>query len=371
MARNNVLRLKYWLVKALVGAIVLSSLFNLLLPASAQGAQINDRKLTLSTSKQNATGVTYTFVFTIPSTNVLKSFKADICDAPTGACTAPTGFTGASATNVQPVGLGDASGWTTTDSTAGALRLNKTTNAAAPANTTQGVTVTFSSVHNPNTTNTTFYARLATFTAADYATGPVDSGVIAVSTANQITINAYVPETLTLCVYQAASGSPACPSNVTSTTVDLGTLSISSAKTGTSIVECSSNANGGYAITYSGDTLKQGARSIAAIGGTATTSSPGTEQFGFNAVANTSPSVGADPTGTAPIGRAIAPHATANNFAFDTASLTTPIAFADSGSTPGPTNKTTWTLSWLANIQGVTAAGNYTTTVTFVATATF
>jgi hypothetical protein len=341
------------------------------MPEAARGAQINDRKLTLSTSKQNATPVTYTFVFTLPSTSVLKSFKADICDAPTGSCTAPTSFSGASATNVQPTGLGDAAGWTTADSSAGALRLNKTTNAAAPANTTQGVTITFSSVHNPNTTNTTFYARLATFTGADYSTGPVDSGVIAVSTANQITINAYVPETLTLCVYQAASGSPACPSNITSNTVDLGTLSTTVAKTGTSFVECSSNAQSGYAVTYSGDTLKQGGRSIAAIGTTATTSSPGNEQFGFNAVANTSTSVGADPTGSAPIGRAVAPYATANNFAFDTASVTTPASFADSGATPGPTNKTIWTLSWLANIQGVTAAGNYSTTITFVATATF
>jgi len=364
-------KLKQWLSKVLIGCLTLSTVIVSLIPAGASGAQINDRKLTLSTSKQNATGVTYTFVFTIPSTSVLQSAKADICDSPTGTCNAPTGFTGASATNVQPTGLGAASGWTTADSTAGALRLKDSSNATAPSNTTQGVTLTFSSVHNPNTTNTTFYARVATFTGSDYATGPVDSGVIAVSTANQITINAYVPETLTFCVYQAASGSPACPSNITSTTVDFGTLSTSVVKTGTSIVECSSNATEGYAITYSGDTLKQGARSIAAIGSTATTSTPGSEQFGFNAVANTSPSVGADPTGTAPIGRAVSPFATANNFAFDTASVTTPANFADSGSTPGPTNKTTWTLSWIANIQGITAAGNYSTTVTFVATATF
>ncbi|HSX47975.1 MAG TPA: hypothetical protein VLF41_00490 [Candidatus Nanoarchaeia archaeon] len=355
-----------------------------LLPASASAVGvITQRSVTLSNSAVGSVtagqGVTYTAVFNLASMSTpVKSVKIEVCDVadPSQSCVNPTGFAITSASNLasQPTGLGSATGWTGASTTSNPYAF-KATHATNATNPTNPVTIVFNSVTNPTTTNQAFYLRIHTFSDSAYTT-EIDKGVVAVSTANQLTLHAYVPETLTFCIYQAASASPACPSNITSNTVDFGTLSVNTVKTGNSFVECSSNATNGYQITYSGATLTQGIRTIAAAGSTAVASSPGSEQFGFNAVANTTPAIGANPTGTAPIGRAISAadggqYATPDSFAFDTASVTTPVAFADSGNPATPTNKTIWTLSWIANIAGITAAGDYTTTITFVATANF
>lgn len=354
--------------------------------ASAVGV-ITQRSVTLSSSAVGTVtagqGVTYTAVFNVATTGTpVKSVKIEVCDVadPSQACVNPTGFAITSSSNLasQPTGLGSATGWTGASTTSNPYAF-KATHATNATNPTNPVTIVFNSVTNPSTTNQAFYLRIHTYSDSAYTT-ELDKGVVAVSTANQLTLHAYVPETLTFCVYQAASGSPACPSNITSNNVDFGTLSVNTVKTGTSFVECSSNATNGYQITYSGATLTQGIRTIAAAGSSEVASSPGSEQFGFNAVANTTatstPAIGANPTGTAPIGRTIAAvdgghYATPDSFAFDTGSVTTPVPFADSGNPATPTNKTIWTLSWIANIAGITAAGDYTTTITFVATANF
>lgn len=151
--------------------------------------------------------------------------------------------------------------------------------------------------------------------------------------------------------------------SVGATSVALGTLSSSAVSSASHTMTVDTNSTHGFTITVSGNTLTKVGATIDAIGAIAAASNPGTEQFGINLVANTSPSVGADPSGTAPIGSAASNYDTANQFAYNSggtvASATTDI------------NTTTYTVSYMANITALTQAGLYSTTLTYAATANF
>src|SRR3989338_1483613 len=209
-------------VNLLLGLVlVLPTFFVLLLPSTASAAQITSRKLTLSTSSaaSGAATTTYTFNFTVPSATVLQSFEAEVCTTASGSCTTPTGFSNSSSTlSSQPTNLGDAAGWTVSTVTAGKLRLKKTGNAAAP---TGAQTVAFGNVQNPTTTNTTFYARIATYSDDAWATG-VDTGVVAASTATAIDLTATVDETLTFCTGTSGITTSSC-AGATGSSVNFGT----------------------------------------------------------------------------------------------------------------------------------------------------
>lgn len=146
---------------------------------------------------------------------------------------------------------------------------------------------------------------------------------------------------------------------IADTSVDLGTLSSDSVSSDSHTMVVDTNATNGFSVTVSGSTLTSGSDTITAIGATAAASSAGSEQFGINLVANTSPSVGANPSGTTP-GSAANQYKTANLFAFNSgdtvASSTTNIT------------ETTFTVSYIANIASDTEAGSYSTTLTYSAT---
>ena len=151
--------------------------------------------------------------------------------------------------------------------------------------------------------------------------------------------------------------------SVGSSSVDLGALSNLSVKTASHTLIVDSNAVNGFTITLSGATLAKGTDDINAIGATAASSTPGTEQFGINLAANTSPSVGVAASGSSPIAAVAGQYALANSFAFASGNT---VASASSD-----INATTFTVSYLANIGSGTVFGTYTTILTYAATANF
>ncbi|MEO5628094.1 MAG: hypothetical protein ABIQ89_04390 [Candidatus Saccharimonadales bacterium] len=313
------------------------------LTGTASAAQITTRKLTVGSSVPSAV-TTYTLNFALPSATVLQSFQAQICTTPSGACTTPSGFVNSASTlPSQPTTLGDASGWTVNTSTAGSLRLKKTGNAAARGGTS---TVVFGNVTNPSAANSTFYARMTSF-SDDAWTTAVDTGTTAASTAGQITVTAAVDENLSFTLAAA--------------TVALGTLTSGTTGSGTSTMSASTNAANGYAITVAGGTLTSGANTIAALAAN-TASTQGTAQFGINLMANTTPSVGTAVSG-AGTGAPATNYNTANSFRFGTGETVASAAAAS--------NSNTYTVSYIANIPGNQAAGAYSTALTYIATATF
>ena len=331
------------LVKQIVYGFFAVALLLLYYPNAASAAQITLRKVTIGSSLASAS-TTYAFTFTVPSVTVIKSASFAACTTASGACTPATGFSASSSTlTSQPTNLGDAAGWTVDVGTAGELRLKKTGNVAAP---TGAQTVGFSAVTNPSATNSTFFMRIATFSDDAYTTG-IDTGVVAASTAGQITVTAAVDETLTFTLATA--------------TVALGTLTTGTTGSGISSMTVATNASTGYSVTYSGTTLTAPGDTITALG-TPAASSMNNKQFGINLMANATPAIGSNVTGTGS-GAPATGYEVADLFKFASGDTV--------ASASVPTNSNTYTVSYIANINGMTKPGAYSTVLTYIATANF
>jgi hypothetical protein len=351
--RENLKRL--WIYRAAVAVIVA----NLLVPLNAAAAgQLTSRKLTLGSSASN-TSTTWAFTFSVTETTALNGLTFQVCSTASGACSAPGSWTNAGSAFDSLTYNGSAqTGWAL-DNAAGYLRIK---NNASTQSVSSPVVATFNTVTNPTLANgTTFFVRVLTYSGDDY-TSQVDNGVVTAAIVNQITVTANVDETLSFCVYTGAN----CGEG--GATVALGSLTASLTGSGTSKMDVATNGSGGYNVTYTGTTLTgPGATTIAAMGtqsqnGAAATSSQGTSQFGLNLRDNATPNVGADVSGSG-TGAYGTNYGTADSFRHFTGDS---IATASA-----PTDSNTFTVSYIANISGSQAAGSYTTTLTYICTATY
>lgn len=352
---TRVIKTKLGLVRTIVLTLALT-IFPITMVTPVAAAQITNRKVTLGNSAPSPTTTSYTFNFTVPTTGtIIKSASFTACTTASGGCIAVTGFSNTGVTITQPTNLGDASGWTVDNATAGSLRLNKSGNATTP---TGSQTVVFNGVTNPSTTNTTFFLRMVTYSDATYST-PVDSGVVAASTATQLQVSLTVDEALTFCTGTSITGTNCA--TATGSTVNLGTGSTTSTATGTSILAASTNGSGGYSITVSGATLTSASNTITALSAGAP-SSVGVSQFGLNLAANTTPLVGTAVSGSG-TAAATANYLVANTFRYGSGEQIASVG--------GATDANTFTVSYIANVNGLTPTGSYTTILTFAATPNF
>lgn len=349
---------KLALIRAIVIAIVISALpvMNI---SKVSAAPIMGRSIGLSSSVGNATGVTYTFgSLALPTTTAVKSVEIKFCVAlpPTG-CVTPTGFASTASTLAsQPSGLGSATGWTNDASVPGSLRIINGTNATVSSG---AVSIVWNSVHNPTATNTSFYGIVTTYSAVNF-TGLLDTGTVALSTSTTIQVALTVDETLTFCTGTSITGQDC--GTISGSVVNLGVGSTTVTAKGTSVLAASTNGSTGYSITVSGTTLMSGTNSIDALA-TGGASATNTKQFGLNlAVANTTPVVGAAKTGSG-TAAAAANYNINDTFRFATGESIAAVA--------GPTNANTFTVGYIANIDGLTPTGAYTTNLTYTATANF
>lgn len=176
--------------------------------------------------------------------------------------------------------------------------------------------------------------------------------------------------------YKAYSGfltpnEPFLEFGIDTSTVNLGTLDTGSTKTGTAGFHVRTYVDSGYTVqTMSQPPTSTGPyphtlMAMSSLG----SSSTGTEQFGINLVANTSPAT----FGTNPVpfpdssfanGQAATGYNTANQYKYH---LGDTIA-GSSGNGWGLTN---YTISYIANISIVTPAGSYTMVHDLVVVATY
>jgi hypothetical protein len=354
------LRARQFTSLLLVSLLTLVSLL-VVNPSAVQAAQITNRKFTLSDSAGAAASVSYTFNSSaLPTTaTAVQSLDAQVCDAASGTCNPVSGFTSGSSTLAsQPSGLGCASGWTNSTASTGKLRITATC-ASTPSG---AVTVQWNGVHNPTAVNTTFYLRVTTYSDTAWTT-PLDTGVVAASTSQAISLSGTMDESLVFCTGTSITGTNC--GTVAGTSVAFGTFSSTSTKSGTSVMAASTNGVSGYSITINGSTLTcgtcSGTPTIAALS-SQTASSIGSAQFGANLKANTTPSVGANVSGSGS-GTATANYGTADQFRFVTGDSVASAAAA--------TNANTFTASYIVNVPGSQAAGTYTATMTYICTATF
>ena len=336
-------------------------------PVSVYAGQVTNRKMTISNSAGGASGVSYTFTSdALPTSGTaIKSVDFQVCDTASGSCTHSGNASGFSATSStlasQPSGVGAGSGWSVDATSQYDLRVKNASNSTNPSG---SVSIQWDSVTNPTAQNATFYLRMTTYTGSDFSTGPTDSGTVAVSTAQAITLTGTMDENLVFCVGTSITGTNC--GTISGTSINLGTFSSSTATTATSVMAAGSNAVSGYAITVNGSTLTcslcAGTPTIAALT-TQTASSTGNPQFGLNLKANTSPaSFGADPSGDAG-GTASSNYGTQNQYRFVTGDTV--------ASSAGGTNNTAFTSSYIVNVPTKQAAGSYSTTLTYIATANY
>jgi len=323
----------------------------------ASAAQITGRSVTLSNSVGGATGVTYTLsTAALPTTTAVKSMQILMCTTATGSSCTPSGFSSSSSViGAQPTGMGATTGWTANTATSGSLRLVNASNATASSG---AVTASWTGVANPTATNTTFYGIITTYSDAAWTT-PIDTGTVALSTATQIQVALSVSEALTFCAGTSITGQNC--GTISGSTVNLGNGSTVATASGTSVLGASTNAGSGYSITVNGATLTSGANTITALASGAA-SSVGTKQFGMNLVSNTTPSVGAAVSGTG-TGAAATNYNSANTFRFGTGETVATVGV--------PSNANTYTVSYIANVDGVTPPGSYTSNLTYIATANY
>jgi hypothetical protein len=332
------------LLRVVVLAMVLA-------PLSASAAGLSPRSVQVGSSGQGV-ATSYTVNVTTATTANIGSIKFELCAAPTGACSVPAGVITTSATLTSQSG---AVGFAMVNVTNGAPYI---TRVAANVNTGMALSYTLGAINNPSAANTSYYVRISTYTGSDGATGLTDNGTVALSTAQPVQLTGVTPEILVFCVGTSIGAD--CTS-VAGTTIDFGDFSPVVTRSGTSVMQAQTNAANGYSITVNGTTLSSGVNTIPALAAQAA-SSIGTSQFGLNLRANATPAVGTDPTG-AGSGAFSGTYGTANSYRFVTGD-----GVAQAGV---PTNANTYTSSYIVNIGGAQAAGVYTSTMTYICTASF
>lgn len=179
--------------------------------------------------------------------------------------------------------------------------------------------------------------------------------------------------------YQAYSGfltpnEPFLELQIDTTTVDLGVLDTSTARTGTAQFHVRAYIDSGYTVqtlsqppSYTSGTQTHTLKAMTSLGGSAA----GTEQFGINLVHNTSPAnfgtnPSPQPNGTFATGVAAAGYSTTNQYKYNAGDT---IAQTPAGSSGW--GLTSYTISYIANSGAFTPAGSYTMVHDLAVIATF
>ena len=193
------------------------------------------------------------------------------------------------------------------------------------------------------------------------ATGPqIDVGSITGQVTNSIHLETQVPPMLIFCLAQQVQDN--CTGTDDTFFKDMGELTSTNTVTAQSQMAVGTNASGGFAITANGDPPSAGTASIDEMD-TPGPSRPGTNQFGINLVANTSPAIGVDPEG--PFANAIPSpdYGTADVYKYKSGDL---VAYS-----PNVSLMRKFTVSYILNASPSLKPGVYSTTITFVASGRF
>lgn len=160
---------------------------------------------------------------------------------------------------------------------------------------------------------------------------------------------------------------------VNTSSVDLGVLTTTSTGTGSATFYVRTYLSGTYSVvTLSSPPTSEGGAVLAAKSAQGT-SQQGTEEFGINLRANTAPaSFGANPVNipdnTFADGQAAAGYDTVDNFKY---AIGDTIARSQATAGNQAVGQTNYTISYIANVSGITPAGSYTMLHDLMAVATY
>lgn len=320
----------------------------------SSAATLQNRSLQLTDSKQG-NQAEHTFLFDLVTPGTIGSIRFQFCsdtplvDMP---CTQPTGLdvSGASITNQSgQIGF-------SIDASTDANNIILTRPAAAAA--AGPVSYSFDPVQNPDTPGS-YYVRIMTYASTD-ASGPyTDAGGLAYAINSSVDISTYVPPFLLFCSALTISGYDCLTAS--GDYLNFGELSSQVAKAGTMEMVLATNADTGYGVYLNGTTMSSGVNIIPAMS-ISDVSRPGTNQFGLNLAANSTPGVGAGVQGPG-IGQPTINYGSSDFFRF--------VPGEQIASSPDETDFDKYTVSYIVNITNGQAPGIYVTTLEYVAMATF
>ena len=158
---------------------------------------------------------------------------------------------------------------------------------------------------------------------------------------------------------------PALAFAITSASANFGNFSAGTAAVSTSTFQVLNYTSYGYVVQIVGNPPSNSTgHTITAMSSTAP-SQAGIEQFGINLVANTSPvSLGANPNhGQFGFGSASSNYGTADNYRF--------VSGETIASAPKSSGLTTYTISYIVNVNTLTPGGQYSSNQTLVCTGTY
>lgn len=395
---------------------VLSLIFSFVPAQIVAAGQFSDRSLMVTSSQisddtldganenvasipghpNNGTMVGHTYTFKPYTVSNLQSFIIEYCDGAFGYLDgtpncpgSPAGFSSSAwngGTAVVRVNGASPINYTVTTTGANYLKLVGAS-ASAIAAQTDIITITFTptaTYHFVNPTSAyigtgagqhptgTYFAHVSSF-SDNNTTTLVDEGTVTNNVTNSISIYTRVQETLNFSVEgdEAHDGATdpgtACSPLSASGAIIMGdsnyALDSTVAYFGKSYFRLATNSSNGATVYYSGRTLTSGAGdTITAIGATRAANTPGTEQFGL--AFDSTDATGGIYSGHASALTAIAAYNnSATGYAFDATSFTTPVALAAS---TGVVQCETGAVKYVANINGDTEAGIYTTKINYI-----
>lgn len=320
----------------------------------AAAMRFQERGLYMNSSVPGAT-TSYTVSFRYMSPQVIGSVDMLFCNDPIPyhPCVKPAGLDVSNADLVQQSGETGFSIQTKSDNHIVLTRLpGMITNNSS--------SYTFDNIVNPTDTSQAFSIRLRSHTSTN-ATGPqVDFGSVRGQVTDGIVIETQVPPMLIFCVAEKVSED--CSDTNDNYYTNMGQLNSNSTLTAQSQMAVGTNASGGFAITANGIPLSAGTSVIDGLKKPAK-STPGSNQFGINLVANNNPIIGSDPEG--PWANAVASpdYGLANQYKYVPGDV---VAFS-----PNVSLMKKFTVSYIVNSRDDIRPGVYTTTITYIASGRF
>ena len=347
----------------ILGIVLGASVIHVELAYAAALTTISDTLSTVKVSQASdhtiqfvtPTGVTagQTITVTFPAGWTMGALATTSIDFATSTSATCSGFTDALISNT-------ASGLTWGVSTTTSVITLTSGTAVIPANRCVQIELGGNATSQGTGSTTIVNPSSATSSILSLTAGPSDSGTVTVNiiTDDTVSMTATVSQTLsfvisTSTIYFGVLGSGAA--KFASSTNTSGDATETIAHT----LAISTNAPSGYTISVRGQTptsQQSATNTISAIGGTAASSTIGTEQFGMRATVSGGTGATVDSTFSA---------ATSYGYA---ATATTSETFA-TGS--GSTNTSTYSIRYIINIAGLTEAGTYSASLNYVATANF
>lgn len=332
-------------------AAALVAVSPLLWAQTAHAVAFTSRSITVGDATVSFS-TTHTFEFQINSVDSVGSilfeyctntpFAGTNCDVPPGldltgvSLASQSGETGFSIDSTTPnsIVIGRAAGLTSTGPVS--YRFNNAVNQSSPSS---------------------VYVRISSYASSDGSGSMIDNGAVVYAAVPRLSVSGYVPPYLTFCV--GVSVSLNC-SSATGTNLDFGELSSSQPRFVSSQFSIATNDPNGYSTTLAGSTMTSG-NNIIPPNDTPKTSQPGVSQFGMNLRSNSSPAVGANPTGVGT--GVIAPNfAIPNQYSFGNQVIV---------SSGVSTDFNLFTASYVVNVSGDQRPGVYSTTITYIAVAGF